>query len=386
MELDANRNRSVPPLKGVGGIVGLRTHRPQLPATAVRHRQSNAELRRSDCWNQSQGARYSQDHARLATPRKVRRADQGRRGEPRIGLYDGLLIEDNHLAGLGGDIRKAIQLKARSRFRPTPACRSRGWKSIRSIRSTWPCSKNPRSCCSITWGRTCFARRSCGGISLPITLLEASGGVTLDTIRKIAETGVDRISVGALTRLGPGSGYCTGLWVVTPAPRETWQPETRHIGRPCIGSTNWIVRTHSLRRMPARAAVIADHQTAGRGRYGRTWTSRPGTSLLLSLVLDPPTELRRAVVLTAWAAVAEGEWVRQITRLQQRVLNGPRPPVLWKKNTDSRWFGAGSLAAQLSLWNLDPLALSPCGVLQAFYHKCSRRKTVDLCFLAVYLG
>ena len=29
--------------------------------------------------------------------------------------------------------------------------------------------------------------------------LEASGGITLDSIREVAETGVDRISVGALT-------------------------------------------------------------------------------------------------------------------------------------------------------------------------------------------
>jgi nicotinate-nucleotide pyrophosphorylase (carboxylating) len=34
-------------------------------------------------------------------------------------------------------------------------------------------------------------------------LLEASGGITLDTIREIAETGVDLISVGALTHSAP---------------------------------------------------------------------------------------------------------------------------------------------------------------------------------------
>ncbi|HDZ12760.1 MAG TPA: nicotinate-nucleotide diphosphorylase (carboxylating), partial [Bacteroidetes bacterium] len=33
--------------------------------------------------------------------------------------------------------------------------------------------------------------------------LEASGGVTLETVRKIAETGVDFISVGALTHSAP---------------------------------------------------------------------------------------------------------------------------------------------------------------------------------------
>ena len=34
-------------------------------------------------------------------------------------------------------------------------------------------------------------------------ITEASGGVTLDTVRRIADTGVDRISVGALTHSAP---------------------------------------------------------------------------------------------------------------------------------------------------------------------------------------
>ena len=36
-------------------------------------------------------------------------------------------------------------------------------------------------------------------------LVEASGGVTLETVRKIAETGVDIISVGRLTHSAPAS-------------------------------------------------------------------------------------------------------------------------------------------------------------------------------------
>ena len=35
--------------------------------------------------------------------------------------------------------------------------------------------------------------------------LEASGGITLETVRGVAETGVDRISVGALTHSAPSS-------------------------------------------------------------------------------------------------------------------------------------------------------------------------------------
>jgi len=37
----------------------------------------------------------------------------------------------------------------------------------------------------------------------PSVLLEYSGGVTLERVRSIAETGVDRISVGALTHSAP---------------------------------------------------------------------------------------------------------------------------------------------------------------------------------------
>jgi nicotinate-nucleotide pyrophosphorylase (carboxylating) len=48
----------------------------------------------------------------------------------------------------------------------------------------------------------------------PAVQLEASGGVTLQTVRSIAETGVDRISVGALTHsavsLDVGLDWCEG--------------------------------------------------------------------------------------------------------------------------------------------------------------------------------
>ncbi len=48
--------------------------------------------------------------------------------------------------------------------------------------------------------------------------------------------------------------------------------------------------------------VVADHQTAGRGRRGRTWESRPGSALLVSVVLRPVPPL---VTLAAGVAAAE---------------------------------------------------------------------------------
>jgi BirA family biotin operon repressor/biotin-[acetyl-CoA-carboxylase] ligase len=42
---------------------------------------------------------------------------------------------------------------------------------------------------------------------------------------------------------------------------------------------------------PEGAIVVADHQTAGRGRLGRVWEDVPGRSLLFSLMLRPPAPM-----------------------------------------------------------------------------------------------
>jgi BirA family biotin operon repressor/biotin-[acetyl-CoA-carboxylase] ligase len=55
------------------------------------------------------------------------------------------------------------------------------------------------------------------------------------------------------------------------------------------------------------AVVLADHQTAGRGRRGRTWLDRPGASLMLSVVLRPalPSSRSWAAIAAAGVALAE---------------------------------------------------------------------------------
>jgi BirA family biotin operon repressor/biotin-[acetyl-CoA-carboxylase] ligase len=77
----------------------------------------------------------------------------------------------------------------------------------------------------------------------------------------------------------------------------------------------------SLANDPANdgLAVLAAEQSAGRGQHGRTWQSPPGSSVLLSVLLFPPPELRRPAVLTAWAAVSVGELVLRLTGLQAKI-------------------------------------------------------------------
>jgi BirA family biotin operon repressor/biotin-[acetyl-CoA-carboxylase] ligase len=108
-----------------------------------------------------------------------------------------------------------------------------------------------------------------------------------------------------------------------PLPRDEWHLDTARIGRRVLVFDS-LDSTNSFAAGLATAdndglVILADFQTAGRGRFGRVWHSRPGASLLLSVVLSPPAELRRASILTAWAAVAVGEAVFTLTGVQAKV-------------------------------------------------------------------
>jgi nicotinate-nucleotide pyrophosphorylase (carboxylating) len=116
----------------------------------------------------------------------------------RVGLYDGVLIKDNHLAALGGG-PAAVGLAvaaARSHAQGLP---------IEVEVDTWEQLETALTCrpdivlldnMSPELLRRCATRRA---EVAPAVLLEASGGVNLQTIAEIAATGVDRVSVGALT-------------------------------------------------------------------------------------------------------------------------------------------------------------------------------------------
>jgi BirA family biotin operon repressor/biotin-[acetyl-CoA-carboxylase] ligase len=105
---------------------------------------------------------------------------------------------------------------------------------------------------------------------------------------------------------------------------ETWSFDTSRIGRRVLvfdqlASTNTTAADLAAQSASDGVVVIANHQTSGRGQYGRVWQSRPGNSLLMSVVLNSPPELRRPVVLTAFAAVAVAEAIFTLTSLQTRI-------------------------------------------------------------------
>jgi BirA family biotin operon repressor/biotin-[acetyl-CoA-carboxylase] ligase len=74
-----------------------------------------------------------------------------------------------------------------------------------------------------------------------------------------------------------------------------------------LDSTNRLVREAASAGEPHGLVVVADHQTGGRGRLGRTWEDQPGTSLLVSVLVRPapPTDRAGLATLAAGLAVAE---------------------------------------------------------------------------------
>lgn len=93
--------------------------------------------------------------------------------------------------------------------------------------------------------------------------------------------------------------------------------KTTKIGRsiihlPVIDSTNDVARKAALEGAPDGLLALADRQTAGRGRMGRTWHGAEG-SLLMSLLLRPIFHPSRLFVLTMLSATATREAIRDVT-------------------------------------------------------------------------
>jgi BirA family biotin operon repressor/biotin-[acetyl-CoA-carboxylase] ligase len=90
-----------------------------------------------------------------------------------------------------------------------------------------------------------------------------------------------------------------------------------------IGSTNDVAAALADHDAAEGTVVIADAQTAGRGRRGRSWFSPPGSGLYVSIVLTPGRATvapqRATALLTLTAGVALAEAVAAVTRLPPEI-------------------------------------------------------------------
>ena len=70
--------------------------------------------------------------------------------------------------------------------------------------------------------------------------------------------------------------------------------------------------------LPEGALVVADHQTAGRGRLGRSWDAPSGTALLCSVLLKPPPE-RPTPELSLVAGIAIADTLERLLDLAVQI-------------------------------------------------------------------
>ena len=120
----------------------------------------------------------------------------------RMSLADGVLIKDNHLAGMGaGGVTRAVEL-ARADPRNAGLAVEIEVDSLDQLDEALRVKPEIVLLDNMAADEMREAVRRRNDRS-PLTKLEASGGITLSTIRGAAETGVDRISVGAITHSAP---------------------------------------------------------------------------------------------------------------------------------------------------------------------------------------
>ena len=111
----------------------------------------------------------------------------------RIGLYDGVLIKENHIMAAGGVV-KALRVAQENTTKGVPI--QIEVETMDQLRDALDAGAKMILLDNFDLGRMREAVKLNSGRAK----LEGSGGVNLDTVRAIAETGVDRISIGALTK------------------------------------------------------------------------------------------------------------------------------------------------------------------------------------------
>jgi len=94
---------------------------------------------------------------------------------------------------------------------------------------------------------------------------------------------------------------------------------TRSFGRslifePSVGSTMDLARDAALHGAAEGTLALADEQTAGRGRLGRSWVTPPAVNLASTLVLRPPASVLRQIAMITPLAIVDA--VADVTGLR----------------------------------------------------------------------
>lgn len=118
-------------------------------------------------------------------------------------------------------------------------------------------------------------------------------------------------------RMEPDSDVLSEEGIRSCLPEDS--PIRRIVCLPSVDSTNTHAKELALAGAPHGTLVVADRQTAGRGRRGRSFYSPAGTGLYMSMILRPRIELERFQAVTVAAAVAVCRAVEALTDRRPRI-------------------------------------------------------------------
>jgi BirA family biotin operon repressor/biotin-[acetyl-CoA-carboxylase] ligase len=127
---------------------------------------------------------------------------------------------------------------------------------------------------------------------------------------------------------------------------------TRLFGRellylPRTGSTNDVAKDLAARGASEGTVVLADEQTAGRGRMGRPWLAPPGACLLCSILFRPDLSPTQAQRLTMLCSLAAADAVEQVAGLRV-ALKWPNDLVVRSQVSNLKSQDWGKLAGVLT--------------------------------------
>ena len=139
--------------------------------------------------------------------------------------------------------------------------------------------------------------------------LGVSRGAVWKAVKRLQQTGV---AIEAVTNRGYRLADEVSL-------RKSWILERlRHkelelVIEQEVDSTNTVVKRWAEEGAPEGCVLLAEHQSCGRGRQGRSFYSPKQTGLYMSLLLRPRLSAREATLLTVCAAVAVAESIEAVT-------------------------------------------------------------------------
>ncbi|HMD71743.1 MAG TPA: carboxylating nicotinate-nucleotide diphosphorylase [Bryobacteraceae bacterium] len=273
----------------------------------------------------------------------------------RMGLFDAVLIKNNHIAAAGG-VRQALE-SARGEGAPIEI----EVRTREELQEALESGAEHLLLDNLTPEEAREWVREIGGRAK----VELSGGITLANVRAYAEAGADFVSAGAITHSARAMdisfrleleddavqplvvGQAVSLRRADSPPVEPCSLPPRPVnnrpqddilphkidldrlrgefpGRTIVHYPTLDSTMRAAASLQAGAVVLADEQTAGQGRHGRSWHSEAGAGIYCSTVLKPAPLLTLALGLAAADAIAQSTGAACDLRWPNDVMAGGR--------------------------------------------------------------